>query len=481
MSRRKKHNRRQASAPALSQPRTLPPIPPQHGALPMNGMSNLSQGSGFPPGEPTQPTPGVQSPDGAPRQWGFPIGYNIAQRPRASEQTPFEALRNLASLYDGVQLCERVYFDLLGRLELRVVPRADLLADGEDPRAPRWRNPAAAIEGFLECPDRVQDLRSWLVAFVRDLLEIDAVAVYRRRDRAGRLYGLELVAGDTIKPLIEAHGRTPLPPEPAFQQFVYGVPAGWYTLDDMDYLRETARTESAYGLSRVERIILRVNQALRKQDFDMARFTDGSTPLGVIQPPADLAWTPEQLRTFEQTFNGLLAGNDAMRVRAKALPPGATWQSLQGDDPLVEFDRFLLNVTVAAFGLTMDELGFTDTSNRSVGQSQEGVVYRRAVAPVVGLVAGYLTRVVRRELDPRFTVTFGGFEEPEDFASRAEALARLIPTGAISPSEAARLLRLPVKQETPAYILVGQQVVLVDDLIAGRLPTQPQGAGAGQE
>ncbi len=146
------------------------------------------------------------------------------------------------------------------------------------------------------------------------------------------------------------------------------------------------------------------------------------TPLGIIQPPADLAWTPEQLQTFEAAFNGMLAGNDQLRVRAKALPPGATWQSLGGDDPLVAFDRYLLNVTVAAFGLSMDELGFTETSNRSVGASQEGVIYRRAVQPLVNLVAGYLTRVVRKEIDPRFTVTFGGFEEPEDFAAQRRSI-----------------------------------------------------------
>lgn len=440
--------------------------------------SDLSQGVGMPPGEPIAPTPAVEVADGSPRQFAYPVGYNIAQRPRATEQTTYEALRNLAALYDGIQLCERVYFDLLGRLELRVIPRADLLADGEDAHAPRWRGPAAALEGFLEAPDRVTDLRSWLVAFVRDLLEIDAVAVYRRRDRAGRLYGLDLVAGDTIKPLIDARGRTPLPPEPAYQQFLYGMPAGWYTLDEMDYLRETARTESVYGVSRVDRIILRVNQALRKQDFDLARFTDGSTPLGIIAPPADLSWTPEQLRVFMETFNGMLAGNDQLRVRARALPPGATWQSLVADDPLMEFDRFLLNLTVAAFGLTMDELGFTDTSNRSVGASQQSVVYRRAVAPVVGLVAGYLTRVIRREFDPRFTVTFTGFEEPEDFATRAEALAKLIPTGAISPSEAARLLHLPVKQETPAYIVAGKSLILVSDLLAGRVPSPAPAAAS---
>jgi phage portal protein BeeE len=335
---------------------------------------------------------------------------------------------------------------VIGRLEVRVLPRMDALDDGEDANAPRWREPARRIEALLESPDRAQDLRSWLIAFVRDLLELDAVAVYTRRTRGGDLYALELVDASTIKPLIDVSGRAPRPPQPAYQQFLYGMPAGQYTPDELDYLRETARTDSVYGVSRVERILLRVNQALRKQNFDLARFTDGVAPLGLIEPPESLEWTPDELETFERLFNGMLAGNDQLRVRAKVLPPGATWHALGGDDPLLAFDRFLLNVTVAAFGLTMDELGFTETSNRSVGEAQERVVYRRAVAPVVALVANFLTRKVRRWLDPRFTVSFSGFEEPEDFARRAEAIAQLVPLGVISAEQAARLLRLPTRE-----------------------------------
>jgi hypothetical protein len=446
--------------------------------------TNLSEGSPYPPGEPLRPMASLVPPDLRPRQWGYQVGYNIAQMPRATEETSFESLRALAEIYDGVQLCERVYFDYLTRLQLCVTPRAELLDDGEDAKSPRWRDTCLAVSDALESPDGVQDLRSWLVAFVRDLLELDAVAIYRRRDRAGRLYGLELVNGASIKPLIEAHGRIPQPPQPAYQQFLYGVPGGRYTLAQMDYLRETPRTDSPYGLSRVERIIIRVNQALRKQNFDLTRFTDGVTPLGIIEPPATLTWTLEQLRLYERVFNGMLAGQDAERVRARALPPGAKWQSVVADDPLVDFDRFLLNLTVAAFGLTMDELGFTDNSNRSVGASQEAVVYRRAILPVVTLISNYLTRVVRQEIDPRLTVGFTGFEEPEDFAARAEALARLIPTGTISPSAAARALKLPVGKETPAYLMLpGMRApLLVDDLIAGKITyplPQPVAVGAG--
>ncbi|HEY7834339.1 MAG TPA: phage portal protein [Ktedonobacterales bacterium] len=472
-------HRRQRQVPARATARPLPPQRPTNAPAPRQGKRPpLPQREvAFPPGEPLAPVPGLTGPDGAPRQWAYPVGYNIAQRPRATEQSSFEQLRNLAALFDGVQLCERVYFDLLGRLELRVLPRAELLAAGESASAPHWRDPAQRIAAFLESPDRAQDLRAWLVAFVRDLLEIDAVAIFAHRTRGGGLHALELVSGDTIKPLIDELGRTPQPPLPAYQQFVYGVPGGWFSADELDYVRETARTDSVYGLSRVERIILRVNQALRKQDYDLARFTDGSTPLGVIEPPVDLVWTPEQVRVFEETFNGLLAGNDQYRVRARALPPGAKWHALTGDDPLMGFDRFLLNITVAAFGLTMDELGFTDTSNRSVGESQQSVVYRRAVAPVAALAAAHLTRAVRRWLDPRFTVSFAGIEEPEDFAVRAEALARLIPVGVISPSQAARLLRLPVEQEVPAYIMTHSGPVLVRELgNAGSLPNCPPAA-----
>jgi hypothetical protein len=343
----------------------------------------------------------------------------------------------------SLQLCERVYFGLIGRLELRLVPRPEALAAGEDGTSRSWRQSAARVAAFLESPDRAQDLRAWLVAFVRDLLEIDAVAVYTRRTRGGGLYALELVSGETVKPLLDVSGRPPQLPAPAYQQFLYGVPAGEYTLDQLDYLRETARTDSPYGLSRVERILLRLNRALRKQNFDLARFTDGATPLGIIEPPDALGWTPEQMDTFERAFNGLLAGNDSQRVRARVLPAGSHWQSLAGDDPLIAFDRYLLNVTVAAFGLSMDELAFTDTSNRNTGQTQEAVIYRRAVAPVVTLIAGLLTRKVRAWLDPRVTVTFAGIEEPDDFAIRAEAFARLIPLGVLTPATAARLLHLP--------------------------------------
>ena len=83
----------------------------------------------FAPGTPPPPT-ALTGGEQQPRRWAYPVGFNLTQRPRATETTTFAQLRNLAALYDGIQICERVYFDLIGRLELRIQPRAELLAAG---------------------------------------------------------------------------------------------------------------------------------------------------------------------------------------------------------------------------------------------------------------------------------------------------------------------------------------------------------------
>src|SRR5258708_32831163 len=61
-------------------------------------------GTMFAPGMPTRPVDGLTDVQGAPRQWSYPVGYNIVSRPRITEQTSFEQLRNLAALFDGIQL-----------------------------------------------------------------------------------------------------------------------------------------------------------------------------------------------------------------------------------------------------------------------------------------------------------------------------------------------------------------------------------------
>ncbi len=115
--------------------------------------------------------------------------------------------------------------------------------------------------------------------------------------------------------------------------------------------------------------------------------------------------------------------------------------------------------------MTMADLGFTENVNKSSGDSQENVFYRRAVQPLMDRYAVLFTYVLQHYFnDDRFVVSWSGFEEAEDFAAQASAYVSLVSAGVISPSVAARLLKLPVEKDIPPYVIVqGQGITFLED------------------
>ena len=438
----------------------------------------------YSPGAPLRPVDGI-TPAQCPRQWQYPIGYNIGQLPRSTEITSFQTLRSLAMLYDGIGLCEQVWFDLCSKPELVIKPRPKLMLDGQgDPIPPakiqqQYGERIAKWEDFFAKPDKRRSLKQWKRMALRERLEIDALPIFKHKDRSGGLYALEIIDGSTIKPLLDERGMAPAPPYPAYQQFVYGVP-GMLILDtDLIYRRETERTDSPYGLSRVERIILRVNQALRKQNKDLSTFTDGNMPAGTLEPPDDgtTDWTPEQLLAYQEMWDGMLAGNDAIKARIKVIPPGAKFNKTDPDDIMTPFDLFLLNVTVAAFGLTMSELGFTENVNKSSGDTQEAVIYRRAMAPIMDSFSEMFTDVMVDEGENDLIATWKAFEEPEDFQTKVNAWNVLVTNGTQSTSQAATALGLKPMVETEPFVLVqGQGPVFLSDMMDPQMRDQAKAA-----
>ncbi len=426
----------------------------------------------FSPGAPIQPTPGI-TPAQGPRQFQYPFGYNIGQHPRSTELTSFDTLRNLAALYDGIGLCERVWFDLCSKPELQIKPKPKLTIDEKGDPIPQekimsqYGDRIAKWEEFFAKPDKRRSLKSWMRMALKEVLEIDALSIYKHKDRSGGLYALEILDGSTIKPLLDERGMAPYPPYPAYQQFVYGVPGMLLLGTDLIYRRETERVESPYGLSRVERIILRVNQALRKQNKDLATFTDGNMPAGTLEPPDDgtTDWTPEQLFMYQEMWDGMLAGNDATKSRIKVIPPGSKFNKFDPDDIMFMFDQFLLNVTVGDFGLTMAELSFTESVNKSSGETQEAIIYRRAMSPIMDTFGETFTDVMVDEGETDLYATWKAFEEPEDFKTKVEAWNILTTNGTQSTSQAATALGLKPLIETEPFIIVpGQGIQFISDV-----------------
>ncbi len=296
------------------------------------------------PGVPIEPL----EPRGTePRRWLYPPGTNISLAPRALPGlAPFQQLRNLAASYDILRICIETRKQQLRGLKWDVVVRDPNLSRGSDFSADVDRAVA-----FFSHPDGRMSFSAWLNAALEDALVIDALSIYKRRDRRGRLLALELIDGATIKPLIDDYGRPPEPPAPAYQQFAYGFAWSDFSASELLYRPYNPRTFITYGLSPVEQLLITINIALSRQITALNHYKEGNTPAGFGEVPKDR--TTAMIREFEEIFNGLLAGDYAARSRIKMVPSGFNFKPWIDSNTTFNttYDEYLARVVCAAFGV----------------------------------------------------------------------------------------------------------------------------------
>lgn len=432
----------------------------------------------YSPGAPITPIPEI-TPKAGPRIFSYNTGYNISGVDRTLGRTnydipSFQQLRMLAKLYAGIGLCERVILDMIPLLELDIVPVQGLLGDNET--ADKYQKDITTYKQWFEKPDRVHDTHSWLRMAWREQTQVDELYIFKQRNRSGGLYALQIVDGTQMKPLLNEQGVMPDPPYPAYQQFPYGAPGGLYTADQFIHYQESPQADSPYGFSRIERIILNVNIALRKQNKDLYRYTEGNIPAGIMEVPEASGWTPDQIDAYEQSWNALMAGNQQQSVRVKFTQPGMKYSAFdqpEGQLHLTEFDQFLLNITAAAYGLSMQDLAFTGDIHKSSGDSQQNVMYRRTLYPLIKVYAKLFTDVLRNDFhENRFEVIFRGFEEQEDVQGLATAYSTLTNAGILGLSDAAKLMKLPEDPKAAhiGRILLGKDgPIFLDDIASEKM------------
>jgi hypothetical protein len=301
----------------------------------------------------------------------YRVGYNTNTAPRHGEPVGFPALRLLADNFDTLRLVIETRKDQVCSLPWQVVPRNKKLKP--DARC-------EAAEAFLRCPDQTNDWSTWLRMLLEDLYVLDAPAIYLRRTRGGELYAAEPIDGATIKPVIDATGRTPKE-GPAYQQVLKGVPAVDYTRDELIYAPRNRRTHKVYGFGPVEQIINTVNIALRRQQFTLDYFTSGTVPDALAGVPAE--WTPEQISLFQQYWDTLLMDDMAARRRLKFVPGEIARNFHEVKQPPLkdQFDEWLARIVCYCFAI--DPTPFVAQVNRSVAETTREQSLSEGMAPTM--------------------------------------------------------------------------------------------------
>ena len=341
----------------------------------------------FGPGLPI--TPGAINPlreDGRPDPRRFE--YQVAQNINITETrfTPFKTLRASADQIDILRRCVEVIKAKIIGLEFDIVLGQDAAEkigaqSGIDhiralaQARQKFNNEIDRVRTFWENPDKANGLTfaDWLNIALEEILVIDAWAVWPQRTVGGDLYGLQILDGSTIKPLLDDRGMRPMAPAPAYQQILYGFPRsefsansddptadGEFTSDDLAYMVKNRRTTSVYGLSPVERALPLADIYLRRQQWIRAEYTDGVLPELMFETDATWGTNPDLIRAYENILNDDLSGQTEQRKRARLLPAGIKPLQFEGYGEKFKdtLDDFLIASICGHFGVQPTEIGY---------------------------------------------------------------------------------------------------------------------------
>lgn len=432
----------QTAAQAASQGQTFAAAEP----MPRDAFA-----AAFPPGIPIHPAsinpPRDDTGRPWPRRFEYPVSWNLPGV--GAPLVPWRLLRQFADNVDVVRRCIEIRKAEISQLEWRVTVRESAVSrlardldGGASPTGEKGiasvarararflddaQDEIARISDFWQTPDRVGglDFSEWLMVLLEEHYVLDAVSIYPRLDNAGNLHSLEVLDGSTIKPLLDAQGAPPAPPNPAYQQVLYGFPRGEFvanreadaelTGDDLIYKPRYRRSWTPYGYSNVEQALLAGDLYLKRVEWMRGEYSEGTIPDTFIKTDTD--WTPEQLKLYERIINEELSGKQGERRRLRLLPRGMDPQQMSqfAERYNNTYDEFLVKLLCSMFDVMPIELGFepqTGLGGAGFAEHQENSQNRRSTRPMLRWLSGILDSISHRYLGmPReLTIMFEGAE-----------------------------------------------------------------------
>jgi Phage portal protein len=399
----------------------------------------LMSGVPFGPGQPI--LPGAINPLGAdgraePRRYEYQVAQNINI---GTEQklVDFKTLRGAAEQIDIVRRCLEVIKSKISAIDWDITIAEDatekIISEigGDHVRAMalarnKFADDIYRCRVFWEKPDPANGMKfvDWLMVALEDVLVLDALAIWPQKTVGGDLFGLQILDGSTIKPLLDDRGMRPMPPNPAFQQILYGFPRteftaptedadGEFTSDQLTYIMRNRRSFSAYGNSPVERALPVADLYLRRQQWLRAEYTDGVLPELMFKVDPDFGNDPRLLRELENVLNDDLAGQTEQRHRAKVLPAGFDPVSFDGYGEKFRevLDTYLVTSICGHFGVLPTEIGFSGhggLGNSGHQAGEERSAQQIGVGPLVKWLSEVLTDLsyqylsMPRELEFKF-------------------------------------------------------------------------------
>lgn len=388
-------------------------------------VSSVKPNSWMSPNQPLSPA----VPETAGRAFDFPVGINLQIQPRSQENISFQQLRDMAEPSQGgldlLRLLIETRKDQMVKLKWAIKPIDPEKKVEGDARI-------AELQNFFRIPDGVNAWQKWLRQIIEEMLVTDAVTIYPRMTRSGELFALEQMDGATIKRVIGEDGRTPLPPDPAYQQILKGIPASDYTSEQLIYYPRNNRVNKLYGFSPVEQIITTINIAIRRQTHQLQYYVNGNLPDLLLSMPKDMS--QEGIERFMRIWEARLNGNLAARRQAMPIPDGTKPYDMKEQILKDEMDEWVARICCYAFSISPQP--FIKMVNRGNQESMQEASLQEGLVPLMEWLRD-LMNIIIWKYKGYLDLEFGWVEEEDlDPNIKSQIQDREIKSGKLSIDEA---------------------------------------------
>lgn len=297
----------------------------------------------------------------------------------------------------------------------------------------------AMVKEFLRYPigDKITTFRNFINKTIEDAMVLDAVAIYRKKNLKGGIFGYVPIDATTIELALTDDGSVPLPPETAYIQKVNGKVTAELTTDDLIYRMMNPRTNTPFGLSPVETLILTVSTALKLSSYNLAYLTEGNVPEGFVELPQDIASNPEQLKAWQEAWDAMMSGNNQVRRKIKFLPAGMKWTpTKEAEDMSFErFEKWLLLQTCSVMEVPPQAIGFQFDRGKGATEAEWEIGKERGLYPLANFIKEIMDQIIQEDLNmPHLEFTWQNIN-PTNKKEEADVFGKLVNTGAVSVDE----------------------------------------------
>lgn len=381
-------------------------------------------------------------------------GSNVKDKPEGSIGS--HVLRSFSVNYPIARACIDYTKGKISQLDWDIVNANE---EGDDVKG------AEDIKAFFDTPMGVgSSLNEMLEFLTEDNLVLGAIAVEKMQTKGGGLLELLPVDVGTIKLRLNEQGRSPKPPEIAYEQWVSGTKTAELTADEMIFKVRNLRTNTPFGLSPLESLIIQVQSALAGSLYNFKFFTDSNQVEGFVGLPEDL--TNDQVKEFQEYFDAMVAGDPRFQRRLKFMPHGFEYIPTKKPEDMSfqRFELWLLQQTCAVFGVPPQDIGFTFETNKATAEVQSDKGQERVRRPIAMWFEGIFTNIIQIDLGrPDLKFSFINVD-PTDRKVESEIDEIRIRSGIQSVDEVRRREGLE-EIGLEHYVMTSGGPVLVEDII----------------